>query len=154
MVGVVPASYVSADTLHDFPFVVSTMGVGGGAAKAMFNASVGAPAMTIGILIDADTRQVIIIDHNAPSVGAIRIDGLPGPVKVAMQYNKHDVTATLRLLDNPLTLALREKAEQFVKNGLEPHAAAATAGAPTGGGQGGGGAGGAGPGRPTKKQKT
>ena len=96
-VGVVPADerpVIGARVIGGaptLPFLVSAFGVGLGPSKVAAAAptvgiieryGVRMFEMLIGILVDTAARQLVVVDHRAPSAGAIRIDGIPASCKI------------------------------------------------------------------------
>lgn len=94
--GLVPASRASMPESHldeeEYPFMVELRNVGYGPTGGGSRIE---PGGTVGIYVDPAKKQLVIVDHEKPKLGAIRIDfTLEPPYKVALQGPKHAIDAT------------------------------------------------------------
>jgi hypothetical protein len=131
---------IITDSAH--PFMISLAGVGAGPGGANFSDKAGGDPLTVGILIDMDARTCVIVNHDAPREGAIRLDGIPARCKLALQGPKHMIKARIVSADVPAGGVERGPAARYSKVPTRVSFGALLAAAAAESSGGGGGAGG------------
>lgn len=107
-IGAVSASRVSLNDTHhgvDHPFSMKLVEVGRGPASAPDDRTSDVDGMRVGLLFDADARELTVVNHDLPRVGAVRFTGVPSPCRLFLSGPKHGLEAALRRASPPAELA-------------------------------------------------
>lgn len=104
-IGVVDAALASLPNGHigggqsvGDTWMMSLMAVGLGPQRYRESSTRGAEPMRVGMMINCDTHELTVVNHDNPLVGGVRFVGLPSRVRVAIQGPKH--ITQVKLLPN------------------------------------------------------